>query len=136
MKAIRPMYKVPSRYVLSGTILSSEAARIAIFEMERLQERKFLTLLVDGWEDIARRSLYGTVLTEVDHHPVVLGLTDLTGKRANAETIVGLCIEDLKAMFVDPSQVAALCTDNPSVMKKTRKDWEILFPWVIVSLFT
>lgn len=36
ISSLRPMYKVPSRYVLSGTILSAEAARINLIEMERL----------------------------------------------------------------------------------------------------
>ena len=130
------MYQVPSRYVLSGSILSSEAARIELIEIERLQKRKGLTLLVDGWEDIAKRSLYGTVITEVGQHPVVLGLTDLTGKRANADNIRKVCQDDLKKMCIDPRQLAGMCTDNPTVMRKVRKDWELLYTWIIVSCFT
>lgn len=127
------MYKVPSRFVLSGTVLSAECARVDLLEMERLQNRQSMTLLVDGWEDIAKRSLYGAVLTETGKHPVVLGLTDLTGKRATAEAVVDVCNTSLKKMCVDPKQLAALCTDNPTVMIKARRDYEIQFPWIIVS---
>lgn len=136
ISALRPMYKVPSRYVLSGTILSSESARIELLEMERLQNRKCLTLLVDGWEDKAKRSLYGTVLTEVGKHPVVLGLTDLTGQRASGDAIYNVCNDSLKKLCIDPMQVAALCTDNPSVMIKVRKLWELQYKWVIVSIYS
>lgn len=102
--------------------------------MERLEGRQGLTLLVDGWEDIARRSLYGTVLTEVGKHPVVLGLTDLTGKRASADTVFKVCDDSLRKMCVTAKQISALCTDNPSVMIKLRREWEKHFQWVIVSL--
>lgn len=134
ISSLRPMYKVPSRYVLSGTILSAEAARINLIEMERLESREGLTLLVDGWEDIAKQSLYGTVLTEVGKHPVVLGLSDLTGKRASADTVFEVCNASLQKMCITAKQISALCTDNPSVMIKLRREWEKKFQWVIVSL--
>ena len=80
MSALRPMYQVPSRYVLSGTVLSAECASINLQLMEQLHTRRGMTLLVDGWEDAAKRSLYGVVLAETGKHPVVLGLTELTGQ--------------------------------------------------------
>ena len=89
------MYKAPSRYVLSGTTLDAEAARVELLEIGMLKSRMNMTLLVDGWEDIAQRSLYGTVVAEVRESPVVLGLSDLTGKRATADAIVAVCEENI-----------------------------------------
>ena len=100
--------------------------------MERIQDRRGLTLLIDGWEDIAKRSLYGAVLTERGKHPVVLGLTDLTGKRASADVLVGVCDNSLQKLCFSASQLGALCSDNPSVMKKLRRLWETKYSHIIV----
>lgn len=129
------MYKVPSRYVLTSTVLDAESARIDHLEIKKLQKRKGLTLLVDGWEDVAKRSLYGTVLAETGKHPVVLGLTDLTGRRASADVVVDVCDESLKKLLLDISQIAALCTDNPTVMRKVRTIWETKYSHIIVSYY-
>lgn len=133
LNALRPMYKAPSRFVLSTSILDAEASRVMLKNMEDLKDRKFLTLLVDGWEDVAGRSLYGTVVAEPGKQPVVLGLTDLTGKRATADAIVDVCNENRQKMGIEPRQIAALCTDNPSTMISARRKWETMYPWVIVS---
>ncbi|THG95444.1 hypothetical protein EW145_g7957, partial [Phellinidium pouzarii] len=89
--ALRPMYKPPSRYVLSHTILDAEADRVHLLEMEQLQKWKFLTMMADGWEDAAGCSIYGVVAAEVKKDPVVLGLSDLTDQWATADAVVTVC---------------------------------------------
>ena len=84
--------------------------------MESLRKHLVLTLLVDGWEDAAGRSLYGVVVAEVKEHPVVLRLSDLTGQRATADAVIGACNQNIQKMGITPRQLAALCTDNPTTM--------------------
>ncbi|KIK75104.1 hypothetical protein PAXRUDRAFT_94925, partial [Paxillus rubicundulus Ve08.2h10] len=79
LNTIRPSYNPPSRYVLSHNLLDSEAVRVQQEDIERLKNCKKLTLLLDGWEDLLKRSLYGSVAVEVNQHPVVLSLDDMTG---------------------------------------------------------
>jgi hypothetical protein len=43
-----------SRYVLSHSILDSEAAQVQLEEMAYMKDQKRLTLLIDGWEDILK----------------------------------------------------------------------------------
>ena len=50
---LRPSYTAPSRYVLSHTIMDGEAARVQIEEVEWVKQRKRLTLLIDGWEEMS-----------------------------------------------------------------------------------
>lgn len=97
---IRPSYTSPSRYVLSHTILYSESARVHIEEVDRLKQHSKLTLLIDGWEDKMKRSLYGTVAAEVGQYPVVLGLEDMTGNRGSADRIVEVSQNAMKSMEI------------------------------------
>ncbi|THH03675.1 hypothetical protein EW145_g6098 [Phellinidium pouzarii] len=131
--ALWPMYKPPSRYVLSHTILDAEAARVHLLEMEQLQERKFLTMMADGWEDAAGRSIYGVVAAEVKKDPVVLGLSDLTGQQATAGAVVTVCNENMAKMDLKARQSAALCTDNPTTMIAAHRLWVETYTWMIAA---
>ena len=90
--------------------------------------------MVDGWEDAAGRSLYGVVAAQVNEPPVILGLTNLTGKRATAETVVDVCKENAQQMGLELKNFSAVCTDNPSTMILARKKMEEEAPRLIVSV--
>lgn len=131
---IRPSYAVPSRYVLSHTIMDSEAARGQAEEMARLKSRKKLTLLFDGWEDKLRRSLYGTVAAELGSPPTVLSLDELTGHRGSAVQYLETLKGALKKMDIsDARNIIALTTDDPTVMRALRRMFGEEFYWVLVS---
>lgn len=129
---IRPSYTVPSRFVLTQNYLPREEARVHLQEVARLKKRESLTLMTDGWEDRLRRSIYGTLLAEVGFRPVVLGLEDLTGKRATADAVLTVVEGALQKKEVSPSQVVALVTDNPTTMTAFRRNYQLRYPWTIV----
>ena len=93
MNSIHLSYIPPSCYVLSHTILESEAAQVNLEDLEYIQARRQLTLLYDGWGDILWRNIYGTVGAGVGKFPTVLSLDDMTGRQGTAqaylETIKG-----------------------------------------------
>lgn len=70
----------PSRYTLGSYLLPAEEARVTLLEEERLRKMEYLTIMVDGWEDSVRRSIYGSLVTGPKERPIILGLTDLTGE--------------------------------------------------------
>ena len=70
------------------TIVKTEAVRLQLSSMEKTKTREGLTLLCDGWEDAAVRSIYATVVAEVGKPFIVLGLTNTTGQRATASAII------------------------------------------------
>ncbi|KAG1787733.1 uncharacterized protein HD556DRAFT_1448416 [Suillus plorans] len=118
INVIRPSYHIPSRYVLSRHLLDSEAVRVQQEEINRLKDRKCLTLLLDGWEDLLRRSLYGSLAVEVNHPPVVLALENMTGQRGTAENLVAVSQKAMNHMEVgDGRKFIAVTTDNPTVMQ-------------------
>lgn len=121
------------RYVLSHSIIASEMARVQIEEMERLHKRNRLTLLVDGWEDKLKRSLYGTIASEVKQYPVVLGLEDVTGQRGSSEKVLAVVENGMKSMGIEDGKlIIATTTDDPTVMQKFRRLFKEKYYWVLV----
>lgn len=134
LETIRPSYPIASRYQLQTSVIDAEAARVDEVNRLNFNKRNFVTLLVDGWEDLMKRSLYATVIAEVGKSPVVLGLADLTGKRSTADSVFNVLIEGLRKMDINPQKVAALVTDNPTTMISVRKKFEAKYTWVLVSI--
>ncbi|KAF9231952.1 ribonuclease H-like domain-containing protein, partial [Melanogaster broomeanus] len=116
--------------------LDSEAVRVQQEEIDRLKGRKNLTLLLDGWEDLLKRSLYGSVAVEVNQHPVVLSLEDMTGNRGNADNLVLVTQKAMTKMEIgDGKNIIAVTTDNPTVMQAYRRKLQALFPWILISSY-
>ncbi|VDC01418.1 unnamed protein product [Peniophora sp. CBMAI 1063] len=119
---IRPSCDPATRYVISHSILDSEAARVQLHEMDLLATRRNLTFLIDGWEDELRRSLYGSVAAQVNEYPSMLALEDMTGKRATAENVLVVMKNALRKMGLDDGRAfIALVTDNPTTMQAFRR---------------
>jgi len=135
LRELRASYETPSRYVLSHSIMDSEAARVKMDDMERLQDRsRRFTYLVDGWEDGLRRSLYGSVAAEVTQYPIIISLEDMTGNRATAKGIFEASKSALASMDIgDARNFIAVTTDNPTVMQAFRRNFVESFPWLLVS---
>lgn len=134
LHSLRPSYDSPSRYRLTHTILTAESSSIHLMDGERLEQRNRLTFLFDGWEDRTRRSLYGAVAAEIDEHPLVLSLEDMTGIRATADNLFDAAKRALKQVGLeDGKKIIACTTDNPSVMQKFRRKFQEHYYWVLVS---
>lgn len=114
--------------------MDAELARVQLEEISRLSERSRLTFLLDGWEDKLKRSLYGALVAEVNQYPVVLSLSDMTGKRGSADALLKVAEDALDGMDIKGgSNLVAVTTDNPSVMRSFRKKFQMRFYWVLVS---
>lgn len=134
LNVIRPSYVPPSRYVLSHNLLDSEAVRVQQEEINRLKGHKRLTLLLDGWEDLLKQSLYGSLAVEVNQHPVVLSLDDMTGNRGNSDNLVSVTQKAMNKMEIgDGKNVIAITTDNPTVMQAYQRKLQEHYPWILVS---
>ncbi|KAF9237795.1 hypothetical protein BU15DRAFT_88612 [Melanogaster broomeanus] len=120
---------------IANSLLLSEAVRIQQEEINRLKGRKKLTLLLDSWEDLLKRSLYGSVAVEVNQHPVVLSLDDMTGNRGNADNLVSVTQKAMNKMEIgDGKNIIAVTTDNPTVMQAYQRKLQVLYPWILVTL--
>jgi hypothetical protein len=120
--------------VLSHRLLDGEKARVHLTEMARLKACNWFMLLFDRWEDKKRRSIYGSVAAQLNKDPIILGLENLTGKRATANTYLETIQTSMQKMDIgDGKQFIALTTDNPSVMQLFRSEFQKKFYWVLVS---
>jgi hypothetical protein len=136
LNELRPSYESPSRFVLSHSIMDSEAARVQLEELHRLSKRSRLTLLYDGWDDRIGRSLYGAVASEVNQYPVVLSLDDMTGHRGSADMLLKTSQKALKNMDMDDGRkLIALTTDNPTVMQAYRRKFQASYYWILVRYY-
>jgi len=113
-------------------LLPEEEARVTLIEAERLRMMKYLTMMIDGWDDRVRRSIYGSLVSQLGERPIILGLADLTGERSTANKIVEISDESLKNKSVKPTDVIAIVTDNPTTMKAVCRKWTEKYPWVLV----
>lgn len=115
--------------------MDGERARVEVEDMARLKSSKRLTLLFDGWEDKLRRSLYGTVASQINDAPVVVSLDELTGSRGTADQYLDTILGAMKVMELeDGENVIALTTDNPTVMQAFRRKFGLKYPRVLVSV--
>jgi len=124
---------IPLPVAMSSPILLW-IARVRLEELERLKNRSKLTYLIDGWEDILKRSLYGSVAAGVGQYPTILALDDMTGNRATAEGIMNATERAMRDMdLLDGMKFIAITTDNPTVMQAMRKKFQAKYFWVLVS---
>ncbi|KAI5822122.1 hypothetical protein K523DRAFT_257477 [Schizophyllum commune Tattone D] len=92
---------------------------------------KCITFLIDGWEDIGWRSLYGTVAAGINLFPIVLGLKDMTGQRGSAEKMLEAAEEAIRNAQLPIEDMIATCTDNPTVMQSFRCKMEDQYFWML-----
>jgi hypothetical protein len=115
--------------------MDGERARVEVEDVARLKSSKRLTLLFDGWEDKLRRSLYGTVASQINDAPVVVSLDELTGSRGTADQYLETMLGAMKVMELeDGENIIALTTDNPTVMQAFRRKFGLKYPRALVCL--
>ncbi|KAK7008485.1 DUF659 domain-containing protein [Favolaschia claudopus] len=122
---LRPSFQVASRYVASRVHLQ------AVEDLYKLNREA--TLLIDGWEDLLRRSLYGKAAARIGQPSTILGLKDVTGQCGQATTILETAESAMADMGIEnASCFLALVTDNPNVMKSFRKLFEKKYIWILI----
>ncbi|KAK7021419.1 hypothetical protein VNI00_017329 [Paramarasmius palmivorus] len=92
-----PSYECLSHYVISHTLLDSEVSSVHLYDVDVLIKlERIATFLIDGWDDNLWHSLYGSVASQVDELPLILGLANLTGHCGNAEKIFQTALQAMK----------------------------------------
>lgn len=115
--AIRPSYKIPSRYDLGHKLLDNEYDSVQDQVKAKILMSSNLALQCDGWTNIRNESILNFVVTTPE--PVLLktmttGVEKHTGDYIASE--LKKCIYD-----IDPSKVFGVISDNASAMEKAKK---------------
>lgn len=61
-----------------------------------------------------------------------MGLEDMTAKRADGEAVKVVVENAMEYMQLEADQTVALVTDDPTMMRKTRRRWEETYPFAVV----
>ncbi|KAJ7211665.1 ribonuclease H-like domain-containing protein [Mycena pura] len=118
---------------MSTQFLDSEHSRVHLELVEQLQGMtRSATMIIDGWEDQLKRSLYGTAAGRVGEPTIVMGLQDVTGRRGNAVAIMDTAEDAMKEMLIESAACfLGVVTDDPNVMKSFRRMFEQKYEWII-----
>jgi hypothetical protein len=120
LKKSMPWFKIPSRYVLSNTILDREYKKLSYLVGKTLNNSpEFVCITSDGWSNINKLSIINYMITTPK--PFFYKATSMNEERHTAENIangIETIIEE-----VGTSKVAAVITDNAANMKAA---WRIL----------
>lgn len=113
ISALDPTYSVPTRYMISNSLLDSEYERIQKETTEIINQAESLAIVMDGWSDINGKSTVNFIVTTPKpffYKCVYPG--------TNHETAVYLFTQ-LKALIdeIGPSKIVAVVTDNTNNMK-------------------
>ena len=133
---ICPSYTAPSQYVLWHNLLDAECVCVQQEDIDQLKAHTKLTLLLDGWEDCLKWRLYGSVAVEVNHHPIILALEEMTGVRGSADNLLIVTWKAMDKMEIgDGKSIIAVTIDNPTIMQAYCQNFQKNFPWVLVSSY-
>lgn len=115
------MYRPPSRSRISGTVLKSEydSCRNALQEIvdESLEKGNCFTLVMDGWSNIRRRSIYGMLLCNPHVYPVVNDICDASSRPSTGSELLSLVRDSLNKWMTQYHGIDAVVTDNASNMR-------------------
>ncbi|PCH43941.1 hypothetical protein WOLCODRAFT_39688, partial [Wolfiporia cocos MD-104 SS10] len=121
-----PAATLPGQKVLSGRILKEEAEKV-LEDMRHEVNGKFATGQTDGWKNIAKSSLIGSIV-----NPWLLNIFNISATVKSAENLLALVISEIKyCTEVLHTVIVAWCTDASGESRKMRRLLQQKFPWII-----
>jgi len=116
---LRPAYKVPSRYVMSHTLLDREDGRISEFVKMKIAQAECVAIISDGWTNVNNTPIVNFMISTPE--PVFLKSVITGENRHTGEYIAQLLMEVIED--IGASKVMAVVTDNAANMKAA---WDII----------
>ena len=116
---IRPSWKPPSRYVLSGSLLDAEFKKSSSDVEAIVESADVLAVITDGWTNVNMKPIINFILTT----PTPVFVKSIaTGENEHTGDYIAKEISDVIREH-NPSKVLAVVSDNASAM---RKAWEFI----------
>ena len=84
---------------------------------ESLENGNYFTLVMDGWSNIRRRSIYGMLLCNPHVHPIVSEICDTSSRASTGGELLSLVRNSLKKWMTKYHGIDAVVTDNASNMR-------------------
>ncbi|EXX75695.1 hypothetical protein RirG_039620 [Rhizophagus irregularis DAOM 197198w] len=112
IKTLQPGYDFLSKQVLSGTLLESETSHVNICIMNKLSADNNFTIVMDGWTDPHRNSLWAFMLMTGSRKEYLLSLEDLSNICHTGEHLSNVIEEVINKMGA--KKFVAIVSDNGS----------------------
>ena len=116
---LRPAYRLPTRYVLSHTLLDREDKRISNLVSVKIAQAECLAIVSDGWTSVNNTPIVNFVITTPE--PVFLKSVTTGENSHTGQYIAQLLRETIDE--VGANKVMAVVTDNAANMKSA---WGII----------
>lgn len=84
-----PKYLLPSPTMLQEKLLPAEYASVLVKQREKIAKSHNLTLTLDGWTDVQKRSILAFVLLFLDRKAMLLETEDVSDIIHSAEHLAG-----------------------------------------------
>ena len=120
LRSLSTTYSPPSKFKLINSVMNEEYAECreelqTIVENE-INTSNFLTLMLDGWSDIKRRSIYGILLCNPRISPIVIDCKNSSSKESTGVNLSKLVVSSCEKWVRNFEGVDAVVTDNASNM--------------------
>jgi Protein of unknown function (DUF 659)/hAT family C-terminal dimerisation region len=116
---LRPVYKLPSKFQVSNTLLENECDRVKKYTNDLILTSDCLGLMCDGWTNLRNESIINFVVTTPQ--PVFYKSLPTCTSRHTSEHMAKCLLEVIEEL--GPGKFFGLVTDNAANMKKA---WEIV----------
>jgi hypothetical protein len=123
-----PGLKLPSRKILAGRILTSNSDKIRNNLIDTAQKDLFgITIGFDGWKNIKKQEILGSVLITSDGQVLIWGGEDVSGNRLQWQNIKELSLNFLDKLDELNIKYNAMITDSASQNQAARYVFKIYF---------
>ncbi|CAB4382808.1 unnamed protein product [Rhizophagus irregularis] len=127
-----PGLKLPSRKVLAGRILNTNSEHIKKSLIDTAQKDELgVTVCFDGWKNVKKQEIMGSVLITSDGQVLVWGGEDISRNRVQWEEIKEFTLNFLSDLDKQNIKYNAVITDSASSNQAARKrlapEWRDVF---------
>ena len=128
---MNPKFKLPDRKQLSDSILDHTVNKIEQShqtKLDQIHEQGGITLVFDGWKNVLKQELLGSMLILPSEEPIVWKVLDISGERDRAVDILPHIEKMMIDLCNDNIKLAAIISDSAAAYASAR--YVIIFQFI------
>ncbi|EXX65616.1 hypothetical protein RirG_131580 [Rhizophagus irregularis DAOM 197198w] len=121
-KWLNPMLELPDRKQLGGRILKKTTKSLSETILnDAINDDLGIMLAFDGWKNVARQNLLGSVLFTSENNMIIWKVEDISGKRCTGDIIIDETKKSFEELEKQKIKINGLITDSASENAAARK---------------
>lgn len=114
-KWLNPMLELPDRKQLGGRILKKTTKSLSETILnDAINDDLGIMLAFDGWKNVARQNLLGSVLFTSENNMIIWKVEDISGKRCTGDIIIDETKKSFEELEKQKIKINGLITDSAS----------------------